>query len=177
MGPAARSRERVANALDRLREQYGEFRVVDTDWPVSQNGYRKHARRVRRGTVGGAGTWTTNDAGEVLLVRERGEWSDPAGKHEPGESLEETARRETREEAGVRVALTGVALVQRHRVRVDGGDRPPIHRLVVTFAADHLAGEPRPCDDEVDDARWWDRHPERLRYAALRDLVIPAKQS
>lgn len=196
--PARASRGRVTEALERLRNRFGELPLVETDWPVSQNGYEKHRRRVQRGTLGGAGTWTTNDAGEVLLVREHGEWSEPAGKHEVGESLAETARRETREEVDVEVELTGVALVQRLRVRVrdDGADtdrdddspstlrpattsggvasRPPIHRLIVTFDADLVAGQPRAADDGIQAVRWWDRHPERLRYEALRDVAIPA---
>jgi len=53
-------------------------------------------------------------AGRVLLVRERKHgqlWYAPAGGLEPGETIEEAARRETLEEAGVAIeptALLGV---------------------------------------------------------------------
>ena len=51
----------------------------------------------------------------VLLVRERehgGGWYMPAGRVEPGESLEDAAVRETLEEAGVPVTLDGVIRVE-----------------------------------------------------------------
>jgi len=52
--------------------------------------------------VPGAGGLVFNAAGEVLLIRDRnGYWVFPKGHVEPGESPEETARREVAEETGV----------------------------------------------------------------------------
>ena len=49
-----------------------------------------------------------NEAGEVLLIRDRnGYWVFPKGHVEPGESPEETARREVAEEAGVEARVVG----------------------------------------------------------------------
>ena len=57
----------------------------------------------------GTFTWRTGDDGipEVLLVTSRrtGEWIAPLGKIDPGETAEEAAVRETREEAGVAVQV------------------------------------------------------------------------
>lgn len=48
-----------------------------------------------------------------LLVEERdGEWYFPAGRVDPGETISEAALRETREEAGVDVRLTGVYRIE-----------------------------------------------------------------
>ena len=50
-----------------------------------------------------------------LLVQERKHgqrWHLPAGRAEPGESLAEAAERETLEESGVKVRLTGVLRVE-----------------------------------------------------------------
>ncbi len=52
-----------------------------------------------------AGVLLFDDVGRVLLQRrtDDGLWSIPGGAMEPGESLEDTARREVREEVGVAV--------------------------------------------------------------------------
>lgn len=46
----------------------------------------------------------------VLLIcrSDNGNWSMPGGAHDPGESLSQTAIRETDEETGVTVELTGI---------------------------------------------------------------------
>lgn len=55
-----------------------------------------------------------DDRGRLLLVRrgqepERGRWSVPGGRVEPGETGQEAAVREVLEETGVRVVVTGFA--------------------------------------------------------------------
>ena len=125
---AERSRRRVAAALDRLERDYADFEgdaaVVEKTWHHSPGAYERVRDRFEGGTLGGAGAWTTDDEGRVLLVRHEGEtaWSDPGGKQEPGEPLEAAARRETREETGVEVKLTGIRQVHRLEIRDDGGD-------------------------------------------------------
>lgn len=48
-----------------------------------------------------------------LLVEERdGEWYFPAGRVDPGETLTDAAVRETREEAGIAVRLTGIYRIE-----------------------------------------------------------------
>lgn len=65
----------------------------------------KHGERVRC-----AGAVVRDDSGRVLLVRRanepsRGLWSIPGGRVEAGESAEEAARREVREETGLDVEV------------------------------------------------------------------------
>lgn len=52
----------------------------------------------------------TNDAGELLLVHktDNGLWALPGGGMDPGESITQAAVRETKEETGMDVAVTGV---------------------------------------------------------------------
>lgn len=151
--------------------------MVEKTWEQPRDTYEWTRERFDRGTLGGAGAWVRNDAGAVLLVREEGTtaWSEPAGKHEPDETLAETARREVREETGVECGLVGVRLVQRveHRDATDP-DRPPVVRAIVTFDAEHRGGEPRPRDGEIDAVRWWRERPDDLLYDELAEFPIPA---
>lgn len=48
-----------------------------------------------------AGGLITNPAGEILLMFRRGKWDLPKGKQDDGESLEECAVREVKEETGL----------------------------------------------------------------------------
>ncbi len=61
----------------------------------------------------GAAVAVFDPGGKLLLLRrtDNGRWGLPGGAMEPGESLEDTARRETREETGLelgRLSLFGV---------------------------------------------------------------------
>lgn len=165
----------VDDALATLLERWGEFRVVDREWAVSPATYDATAERFERGGLGGAGAWVTRErdgSTEALVVRERDAdgWSEPAGKHEPGESLAATARREVREETAVDCDVTGVVLAQR-AVHV-APDRPPLDRLVVTFDADYVAGEARPAESGVESVRWVEDHPDDLRYPLVAEYPI-----
>lgn len=91
---------------------------------------------------------------EVLLVRRakaprKGEWSLPGGGLEWGEQLEDAARRELSEEAGVAVRALELLEV------VDGVFRGPSgavehHYVLVDYLADWSSGEPRAGDDATD---------------------------
>ena len=53
----------------------------------------------------------TNPAGELLLLvhkTENNRWALPGGGMDPGESIDQAAVRETKEEAGIDVEVTGV---------------------------------------------------------------------
>ena len=73
-----------------------------------------------------------------LLVQEAKDgrpWYLPAGRVEPGESLGDAAVRETLEEAGIRVRLTGILAIE-HRPTPDGA------RLRAVFLAEPIDDAP-----------------------------------
>src|SRR5437016_13222314 len=79
-------------------------------------------------------------------------YSALVGFVEPGESIEDCVHREVREEVGVEVdALRYVA----------SQSWPFPHSLMIAYTAEYVAGEVRPCDDEIADARWFARSEER----------------
>ena len=90
--------------------------------------------------------------GRELLLARKAEWtpgrySAIAGFVEPGEMLEDTVRRETREEVGVEV----------DNIRYFGSQPWPFpHSLMVAFVADYAGGPVQPDGVEIEEARWFD---------------------
>jgi 8-oxo-dGTP pyrophosphatase MutT (NUDIX family) len=93
-------------------------------------------------------------AGDVLVIRPAGKrrvTGLPKGGPNPGESAEQTAAREVREETGVtahvREPLGDVNYWYRR-----GGRR--VHKTVHFFLCDYVSGSTADHDHEVDEARW-----------------------
>lgn len=106
--------------------------------------------------------------GQVLMVRRKyepfqGQWTLPSGFMEYGESPEETALRELREELGVEVELTGLADVEMER-----GD-PRGLCLLVVYTGHIVKGQPTAGDD-ADEVRAFplDHLPEKIAFQAHR---------
>jgi ADP-ribose pyrophosphatase YjhB (NUDIX family) len=94
---------------------------------------------------------------DVLLVRmnrgrNRGQWSVPGGYVEAGESLEQAAVREVREETGL--GFTPGAVVAMRCGVPDRSDREETN-LYVAFVGTCGPGDPRADQDEVAEARFF----------------------
>ena len=106
--------------------------------------------------VPACGVLAVNYAGQVLLQRRRdtGQWALPMGKQEIGETVTECAIRETEEETGVRVEITGLVGIfsdPAHIVAYSDGEVRQEYE--VTLLARPLSGEPME-NDEASDVRW-----------------------
>jgi len=162
MSLAERSRREVTRRLDRLRERYGEFpverRTVENDPAFFDHG----KEYIDGGHVGAAGALIRREDGRVLLIYhgEAEAWGPPGGGHEPGETLEETARREVHEETTVECRIVDVFHAERKRFVDETDPERRGYLLEAIFEAAYVSGTPDATDDdEVTDARWFDGPP------------------
>jgi len=111
---------------------------------------------------------------EVLLARHRahahGRHTALAGFVSPGETLEQCAAREVREECGVSIETPRYVASQ---------PWPFPHSLMCGFVARWLSGEPVPDGDELSEAGWFDREslPQLPDPPALVHRLLEAARS
>jgi 8-oxo-dGTP pyrophosphatase MutT (NUDIX family) len=96
--------------------------------------------------------------GRLLLVRrcDTGDWELPGGRVEPGESASDAAVRETAEESGITVEITGLVGIYTDPGHVIANPRTGLVRqpFAVCFHARPRSGSPGGDDVETSDARW-----------------------
>jgi 8-oxo-dGTP pyrophosphatase MutT (NUDIX family) len=128
--------------------------------------------------VPAAGVLACND-GRVLLQRRRdtGQWAIPMGKQELGETVAQCAIRETREETGVTVEVTGILGIYSdpgHIVAYSDGEVRQEYEVILLGRP--VSGHPE-ANDEASDVGWFtiadldglDIHPTQWRQ--LRDWL------
>ncbi len=111
--------------------------------------------------------WDTNC--ERLLIARRptdkhvgGMWEFPGGKREPGESIEDSLRREIREELGIEITILAARPVAMHRYE---------HRIVRLHPFDCLCGSGTPQPLASTELRWVT--PDELRQLPLPPANAP----
>jgi len=120
--------------------------------------------------------------GKILLVKRgkapaKGEWSLPGGAQELGETVEETARREVREETGCEIgALTFLGAFD--SIERDDQGKVLYHFTLVDFETEWVSGEPSPGEaeeearfislEELNDLKVWDALADIIRKSAAR---------
>lgn len=88
---------------------------------------------------------------QILLIQrgrepDRGRWSIPGGGVELGETLQEAARREVREECGLEVEIREIADIYDLIIPDDQG-HIRFHYVLIHFIALYQVGEPRSGSD------------------------------
>lgn len=107
-----------------------------------------------------AGGVTYRRAGErvevaLISVGEQRRWQLPKGTINPGESTEQAARREVREETGLDAELIApIDQVEYWFYASHTGQRTRFHKFVHFFLMRYLSGEVSDHDHEVNEARW-----------------------
>lgn len=110
-------------------------------------------RTARATSAGGVVHRTVGDVIEILLVHRRTPvlWALPKGTPDAGETLDETAIRETREETGIDVAIEA-SLGSIRYFFVRGTTR--FHKTVHFFLMRPIGGAIELHDEEFDEVRW-----------------------
>jgi ADP-ribose pyrophosphatase YjhB (NUDIX family) len=119
-----------------------------------------------------AGGVVTNDAGEVLVVSQRGtSWSLPKGHIDPGEDALAAARREIFEESGVRdlELVRELGSYERYKIAVDGGDDRSERKVITMFLFRTREKLLKPVDRDNPEARWVERSKVPLLLTHERD--------
>jgi ADP-ribose pyrophosphatase len=105
---------------------------------------------------------------KILLVKRnkaphKDLWAIPGGSVEHGETLQEAAEREVREETGLNIKA-GKPIYTFDLIERDNAGNVRFHYVIVDLEAEYISGELRPADDALD-ARWFT--PESLEHTAM----------
>ncbi len=116
--------------------------------------------------------------GRILLISTRGgkRWQLPKGHLEPGETSEQAAVRETREETGV-LGKVAAPLPTVEYWYVERGVR--VHKRVDYFLLEYVEGDAANHDkSEVSGAAWfeWDEGLRRLSFDNERQVVVAGRE-
>ncbi|GAA1858605.1 NUDIX domain-containing protein [Pseudonocardia ailaonensis] len=99
-----------------------------------------------------------DDAGRLLMIRrtDNDKHAIPGGRHELGETMTEAVIRETIEETGITVEVTGLIGIYSNPHHVMAYDDGEVRQeFSICFRARPLSGEPR-TSDESSEVRWVD---------------------
>lgn len=136
--------------------------------------------------VPSANAVVADSEGRILMIRrsDNGNWAVPGGAMDLGESIVQTAVRETLEETGIHCRVTGLVGIYtdpRHLIHYTSNDEVR-QEFSIVFAAEYVDGKPTPSDesrevvwvprDEVQDLKM-DRSMRRRIEAYLHGEGLP----
>jgi len=94
----------------------------------------------------------------ILLVKRKrppgeGLWAIPGGRVELGETLQEAAEREVKEETGITIKA-GSVVYAFDFIEYDDMGKTRFHYIIVDLLADYISGDPTAGDD-ASEVRWF----------------------
>lgn len=91
---------------------------------------------------------------KVLLTKhsQNKHWSFPKGLIDPGQTSQEAALREVKEEGGVEAEIVGKVGYSKYVYTLNG---EKIFKVVTYFLMKYLSGDPKDHDWEVEEAGWF----------------------
>jgi len=177
------NRDAVADHLAHLRETYGDLPIAEVQDEIAAERFESVREDFRDGYVGGAYAWVVrrpeqrpeltesmsatarDDRPRALMILSRGSdrWGLPGGGLEGGETFDETAVREVREETGIDCRPTEPFLVERVRAVSAGDHDDVLHGLRVFFDAEYEGGTVSIQPGELAGAAWFAEPPAAMR--------------
>jgi 8-oxo-dGTP pyrophosphatase MutT (NUDIX family) len=125
--------------------------------------------------IEGAGGLVLNEKNEILFINRRNVWDLPKGKMEQGESAEETALREVKEECGIESLESVGFLRDTYHIYWESGRRKlKITHWFLMRAESGQNLQPQTFEG-IDKVEWLGRHSRELKegkiYKSIRDLL------
>jgi 8-oxo-dGTP pyrophosphatase MutT (NUDIX family) len=132
-------------------------------------GFESARERIEGGLDWGVGALVER-AGELLLVRQDGQWMLPGGEVERGESHAEALVRELTEETGIDIDPGPLRAVVENRY-VHDGEAVGFHFAIYDAAADTriVTDDPGLADEDIESVEWFRSPP---RDTLDRDLLV-----
>lgn len=122
-----------------------------------------------------AGGIVFNDKGQVLVTQhsQNKHWSFPKGLIDPGQTTEEAALREVREEGGVVAEILGRIGYSKYIYTLSG---EKIFKVVTYFLMKYISGDPKDHDWEVSDIGWFSPEDalKKLSFSQDKELLKKA---
>jgi len=182
MAPMEVNREDVRQRKSRLLADHGDVPVREEREEVPVELFPELRSLAREGYTGGGYVWVVREPPEtappgdsvpddiaerkrVLMILSRGShrWGLPGGGRECGDSYEDAAVREVREETGIDCRIVEPFLI-RERVTVSAGDHDErLHTLWVFFDGRYDGGTISIQPDELNGAAWFAEPPDRMQ--------------
>ncbi len=137
-------------------------------------------RTVEQVSAGGAAFWTNDGKIEfaIVSVNPSRRWQLPKGLVDEGESAEQAALRETREEAGIECEIIEkIDTIEYWYFGNEKGSRVRYHKFVHFFLMKYVSGDEKNHDREVAEVRWVspDEAVEMLAFKGEKEIIEKAK--
>lgn len=132
-------------------------------------------RTVREVSAGGVIYRRNSGKIEIALIHVRNRWGLPKGHVEEGESIDETALREVKEETGLegKVIKKLGDIRYSYRDKTKEGEPLRIYKQVYFYLLRYTKGDVQAHDHEVDETRWFQIEDamKNLKFATERTMV------
>jgi 8-oxo-dGTP pyrophosphatase MutT (NUDIX family) len=128
--------------LKAARATFIAMKSIQTKTQISAGGvaFRNHGKQIQVA---------------LISVGKEARWQLPKGIIDNGESPEDAAQREVREEAGIETTLVEmIDRIEYWYVSTEHGSRVRYHKFVYFYLLKYERGDVRNHDNEVNEARW-----------------------
>ena len=155
-------------------------KLFDTSPESAATPKRASVPTVEQTSAGGVAYRLAGEREEVALisVRPSGRWQLPKGIVDKGETPEQAALREVREEAGVETDLVApIETIQYWYYGDRRGERVRYRKQVHFYLLAYRAGDVRDHDREVQEARWFGfaEAARLLAFKSEREVLLKAR--